>query len=337
MLNIQEINDKKQWEEFLVSPEISYFPFFQSWNWGEVQKKLGFTIFRQGLFDGSKLVGVCQVVDIPAKRGHYLHLRHGPVLLKTECCDVLIHQNKQLARQREASFIRMSPLVIEDAYSPGFFKKRGAIKAPIHNMDAQVCWVLDITKSEEEILKGMRKTHRYLVKKSQTMNISISRATIDTDVNQFLKFYNDFSHRKGFVAHSGVKEEYEEFKKDNQVVLFMAEYEKKLISAAMIAFVGNTAIYRHSASDSAHRDIPASYLIQWEAIKEAKKRGKSIYNFWGISPTENKNHPWYGLSLFKTGFGGEKVEFVPAYDFPLNLKYWKAHGIDLFTKWKKGY
>ena len=71
--------------------------------------------------------------------------------------------------------------------------------------------------------------------------------------------------------------------------------------------------YHHGASSYAHNKIPASYLPQWTAIRDALKRGDRVYNFWGIAPgtlTEEgfkisePKHPFGGVTLFKTGFGG---------------------------------
>jgi len=209
--------------------------------------------------------------------------------------------------------------------------------APLHNMDAEICWVLDITKPQEQLLREMRKSHRYLIRKAQTMNLTCIRSTNKSDIDRFMPLYKTLSEIKHFVPHGGVKEEFAAFSADNEEVLYMVEYEKKIIAGAMIAFVGNMAIYRHSASDKQYNHIPASYIIQWEAINEAKKRDLQYYNFWGIAPDDKPNHPWKGLTLFKTGFGGEKKEFLHAQDLPLTLGYVKNYLIETATKKIKGY
>jgi len=85
--------------------------------------------------------------------------------------------------------------------------------------------------------------------------------------------------------------------------------------------------------------IPVSYLLQWEAIKEGKKRGCKTYNFWGIAPESEleakKDHPWKGLSLFKKGFGGYKKEYVKTQDFPLSWKYWPIYLFEEIRKRKR--
>lgn len=334
MYKIQNIEDKKLWDDFL-DKAVDFYPLFQSWNWGEVQRRMGFDVIRIGIYSQKKLAGVCQIVNIPAKRGHYLHLRHGPAVLpfNHEVFKEIISYCSELAKKKGASFIRLSP-VIKKETAPLF---SGFRAAPIHNMDAEICWVLDLDKLEDELLKNMRKTHRYLIRKSKDLNIKIIRTKKASDIDNFIYLYKDLSERKHFVPHKGVREEYEVFARDNQAMLFLAEYQGKIISGALVSFVGNMAIYRHGASDANFREIPASYVLQWEAILEAKKRGMKLYNFWGIASTDSKSHPWYGLTLFKTGFGGRKVELIHAMDLPLSLSYWKTYLIESYTKLRKGY
>ena len=338
MIKIKEVSDKRAWTLFLNLVEP--FPYFQSWNWSEVLERLGDKVLRLGTYDSkNNLTGVCLVNKVKAKRGNYLHVRHGPVFLKFNLShfDNVLDCIKNIAVEENAAFIRISPLVKRDDIGIEFFKKRGFRDAPSHNMDAEICWVLDITKSEEELLRGMRKTHRYLIKKAKSLGIEIIGSKNPSDIKRFLPLYSDLSKRKHFVPHKGIAEEFGVFGKDDEAVLFLAKYKNKIISGALVMYVSGTAIYRHGASSFEYRDIPASYLLQWEAILEARKRGKKTYNFWGIAPTDAKNHPWQGLTLFKTGFGGYRLEFLHAQDLPLNLWYWKTYSIEYLTRIIKGY
>lgn len=340
MLQIEEISSKKTWEAFLEDKQITFYPFFQSWQWGQMQQLLGFTLWRIGVYKDKTLVAICQIISVPAKRGHYLHLRHGPVLIPFEksVFKALIEYTKQLAIKEKALFIRISPLVKKEFVDFLMLKNMGFRDAPIHNMDAEVCWVLDITKPEDQLLGEMRKTHRYLIRKASNMNIKIVRTKNVNDISAFIPLYKNLSDRKHFVPHKGVKEEFEVFAKDNKSMLFLAQYEKKIIAGALFSFIGNTAIYRHSASNERYSEIPAMYALLWEAIREAKKQKKELFNFWGIAPVGSSNrHPWRGLSLFKTGFGGRMEEFMHALDMPLGIWYWRTYAIELFTKIIKGY
>ncbi|MDP3726760.1 MAG: peptidoglycan bridge formation glycyltransferase FemA/FemB family protein [bacterium] len=339
MLRIKKIQNKAQWESFLNRKEIEFYPLFQSWNWGEVQKKLGFEIERIGIFDQEKFVGIALIVNVIAKRGHYLHVRHGPVFnpFKASYFKCFVQYIIKRTEEREASFIRISPLFRKKSVREDVFREFKFIKSPIHNMDAQVCWVLDITKPEEQLLKEMRKTTRYLIKRGVNSGLKVVKARSISDIKLFLNLYKKTAKKHGFVPHQGIAEEFAMFRKDKQAELFLVLFKKRVVSAALIIFCQDQAIYHHGASDTKYERLSPSYLLQWEAILEAKKRGKRLYNFWGIAPPSSKNHPWQGLTLFKTGFGGEVREFLPSHDLPLSLWYWKTYLIESITKLHKGY
>lgn len=338
MRRIEEVTDKKLWDNFIQNSKSTFSPFFQSWNWGELQTSIRNPIFRFGMYEENSLVGVCHAVSIDAKRGKYLHLRHGPILLDFEVqFDDMLQVIKEKAKKLRVDFIRMSPLLDAISFDQDFLKKRGFRNAPVHNMDAENTWVLDLDKSTETLLSEMRKSTRYLVRKAQNMDITITMSTKKEDFDMFLALYEVTSKRHSFIPHRGLREELEIFSKDNQAKLFLARYEGKVIAGALIIFYGNQAVYHHAASDTAFRDIPGPYLLQWEAIKEAKKERKKLYNLWGIVPPEKPKHPWQGLTLFKTGFGGRGLNFIHAQDLPLTSLYWKTFAIETVWRIKRGY
>ena len=112
MLTTQSITNKKIWENFLSNEYKGFFPLFQTWQWGDVQKSLGFAVERIGLFDQKKLVGIAQVVEIKAKRGHYLHVRQGPAIEnKKKYWSYFFQEIVRLGKQKHVAFIRISPLL----------------------------------------------------------------------------------------------------------------------------------------------------------------------------------------------------------------------------------
>ncbi|OGG34516.1 hypothetical protein A2363_04960 [Candidatus Gottesmanbacteria bacterium RIFOXYB1_FULL_47_11] len=297
--------DKNTWDAFVL--KTAPMALFQSWDWGEVEKKLGHKIWRL-TWPG----GIAQVVKVPARRGTFLHIRHGPV--GTIQLDDVI----ELAKKERAWFIRISPQVQKIDY-PGF------VPAPIHAMDAEVCRVLDLDKREDELLLGMRKSTRYEIKHASA-TVKKSR-----DIEKFIRLYDATAKRHNFVEHKGIREEFDSLDCD----LFLASHGGHLAAAAIIVYSGDQAIYHHGAS--VPNKFGASYLVQWEAIREAKRRGMKVYNFWGIAPDNAPNHPWQGLTAFKTGFGGREVRFIHAMDLPVSPWYVIPKTIEGIRKKIKGY
>jgi lipid II:glycine glycyltransferase (peptidoglycan interpeptide bridge formation enzyme) len=326
---MKEINSASDWDGFVK--RYSPMALFQSWTWGDVAKK-NHQVWRFGWFEADELVAVAQVQKVHARRGTFLHVRHGPIL-KNQNISVwkkVLGDLKELAKGEKAWFFRVSPLLeISDKHTQ-LYKVLRLRSAPIHAMDAELCWVLELDKSEDEILMGMRKTTRYEIKRAQKMGVTITK---DAKLDDFFALYKETSDRHKFVRHTGISEEVEVFGTD--VGIFNGMFEGKILASAIILFWGDQAIYHHGASIPSK--VPVSYLVQWEAIREAKKRGKKLYNFWGIAPEDNPKHPWRGITLFKTGFGGRQMAFMHAADLPVSPLYVIPKTIEQIRKKIKGY
>lgn len=332
---ISPIDDEPTWELFM----LAYAPnaLFQSWLWGEVQKRSGALVSRYGVYANGSLAGIFQVVEVRARRGPFLHVRHGPVLqsLNGELWNAVLSFLRTEAKKRGLWFVRMNPVLEESPEWQKIVSLAGLQPAAIHRMDGEYCWVLDLEKSEDELLAGMRKTTRYEIKRSGKEGIEVLSTTDPKSLADFFRLYSQTSSRHGFVPHKGIVEEFEIFGKKNQALLYLGKHGGQILSAAIILYYGNQAIYHHGASVPSK--YPASYAIQWEAIREAKKRGMKVYNFWGIAQENSKNHPWRGLTLFKKGFGGREIEYIHAQDMPISPLYFIPRTVESLRRVARGY
>ncbi|MCD5396172.1 MAG: peptidoglycan bridge formation glycyltransferase FemA/FemB family protein [Candidatus Pacebacteria bacterium] len=342
-MQIKEIADKNLWEKFLEGccPKT----FLQSWNWGEFSKRMGQKIWRLGVYENNQLLAACLSVKVKAKRGTFLMVEHGPNIKfkiqnsKFKILSIFLDKLKQIAKEEKASFIRVCPIWERTEENEEVFKKLGFRDAPIH-IHPEVSWILDLDKSEKELLYGMRKTTRYLIRQAQkNKDLEVVKSQSFEDLEKFYNLYQETVKRHKFVPFSFnyLKTQLEVFREDNQILIFLGKYKKEIISGAVIVYWQNGAFYHHGASLRKYSKIPASYLIQWEAIKEAKKRGSSFYSFWGIAPENRPNHPWRGLTLFKKGFGGRKEEYVKTKDYVLSSKYIINYLVETLRKIKRGY
>lgn len=334
-LTLETINSKDTWEQFILShsPEA----LFQSWLWGEVQKKAGIPVFRFGIMNGDKLVGIAQTVVVRARRGTFLHVRHGPIWVeqKKEYWQEFLSLFTSLARKEKAWFIRVSPLVANSQEFRQLFSSMHLVPASVHEVDAERCWVLDLDKTEDELLMGMRKTTRYEIRRAQKMGVIVKKSADAKDLTYFQTLYRATSQRHRFVAHTAIAEEFEIFAKEKKALLFLGFDGKKTVASAIILFYGNQAIYHHGAS--VFSKVPVSYLVQWESIREAQKRGIKLYNFYGIAPDDKPNHPWRGITLFKKGFGGREINYIHAQDFAVSPLYVIPRTIETMRRRFRGY
>ena len=98
--------------------------------------------------------------------------------------------------------------------------------------------------------------------------------------------------------------------------LLFAEYEQKILATILVIYFGNRATYLYGGSSAVNRNVMPTYLLHWEAIQRARSRGCTEYDFYGIDPFDQPDHPYYGFSRYKRHFGGEVFSAIGAYDLP---------------------
>jgi len=323
---VKEVDDKESWEKFILSHNPR--SFLQSWNWGETNKLMGDKVFRLGFFENGELIGVCLLIKQRAKRGPHFLVPGGPIMDwgNRKLVEFFIKTIKDLAKKEKVWFLRIRPELLETGENQKLFSDLGFIPAPMH-LHAENTWVLNIALDEEEILAGMRKNTRYSIRKSLKMDLTFEETT-DPKVSRILKKLQDETvTRHKFIGFPEkiFRAQLETFGKDNQASLFVCRKGKTPLVASIIIFYGDCAYYHHSASTSRFREIPSSYFLQWKIIQEAKNRGYKNYNFWGITPTDDLKHRFAGVTLFKKGFGGERVDWLHAQDLPTSPLYWLTY------------
>lgn len=335
-MEIKEISDKKTWERFVLSQRPNVF--LQSWNWGEVHRMLAKKIMRIGLFEKEKLVGVAQIIKEGAKRGSYFAIPGGPILLdwKKEQLAFLLKKLKTIAKKEETIFIRVRPNIENNAKNYRLFKQLGFVPAPMH-LHAETTLQIDLSQSEEEILANMRKNTRYSIRRAEREGVKTEVSKKLSDIDLLYKLQMETYERHKFVPFSKefFSKHFRAFLADDQIVLIKAVYKNKALAIGMFVFYGDTAIYHYSGSSSKYAKIPASYAMLWRAIKEAKKRSGKIFDLWGIAPTDDSRHRFAGVTLFKKGFGGKRVDYLPAQDLPLSRFYWLTFAFETMRRLKR--
>ena len=200
--------------------------------------------------------------------------------------------------------------------------------------------LIDLTKSENEILSAMRSKWRYNIRLAEKKGVVVRayRAKSDKEDNSsfdsdalraldiFYELYKTTASRDGIAIHA--KKYYEDLfalsashKDAPLITIYIASHEGENLASIITLFSKSEAVYLYGASSNAKRNLMPAYLLQWTAICDAKSYGSAVYDFYGMPPSDDKNHPMYGLYLFKTGFGGRIVHRPGSLDSPLSPLY----------------
>ncbi len=339
-MRIEIIESQTTWDDAVSGLQPN--TFLHSWAWKQVQEADGEHVDTLGFYEDDRIVAVALVITIHAKRGTQYLVPHGPLLKDVTCLPEVLRQLTAYYTQRSsddhAVVLRIAPLVELSSEIKALFASLGFRPAPMH-VHAELTWVLDIAKSETELLQGMRKTTRHAIIRAQREGVHVEIISDASAVERFWPLYEQTTTRHGFVAFQKqfIVAQAEIFGRNSQMFFAIASYENQDVAAAMLIHYGDTVFYYHGASLKTLSNIPAAQLLQWEAIREAKKRGAKVYNFWGIARDEEPNHPFAGITTFKKGFGGYAIDYLHAQDYVLSWKYWLLWAIETYRKKRRGF
>ena len=319
---IKDIDNKEEWDNFFLF--FDKRTFLNSWNWGEFRMNLGSKIWRKAVIKDGRIQALFLISKINSKKGSFLLLSHCPLSLCKESFKEAMEETISIAKKERVVFIRIAPIFnYEDIFNDLGFKISPSSVFPVKSLE------LNLIPDEDVILSGMRKSTRYLIKKElKDKSIKVLVSDDINDLDLFYNLQNKTAKKQGFkpFSYNYLKNEFETFLKDDQVRLVLGYHDQKCIAAAFIIFWGGKAFYHHGASILSK--VPVSYLVQWEAIREAKRRGCEQYNFWAIAPSDDPNHRWSGLTRFKKGFGGKEIEYSDTVDLPLSRRYLLTYWFD---------
>lgn len=312
--------DEADWESFLR--QIPHTPFTQNYVWGDFQKQLGKKVWRLGILADSSLVAILLLTKETSRFGSYLYSVDGPVALKWDFLPELKDYLHKLAVAESCSFVRLDPRIEASSHNEKFFDNAG-FKYSRALFQVHHGWVLDLAKTEEELLYGMRKTTRYEIRAGEKEGVRIEISEDPGKVGEFSRLLSATAGRKGFKGHNFdyLKTQFELLSQKEQVKLIFAYAGDQLRAGGYFIFYGDTVTYLYGGSLNVGPKTSASYLLQWRSIQEAKKLGFKYYDFWGVIAEDNPKHPWYGITLFKKGFGGQILPYLNAQDLSVSSSY----------------
>lgn len=320
--------DEKIWDSFILSRSGS---FLQSWIWGKFQETSGKKILFLKENDWQALA-----VIHPLKFNKtYFYIPHGPVLdssKRTECeifTDIL-NKIKSLAKDQGAIFLKIE-LKTSDQKIADTLSRLGFENSPI-TVQPQDTSVVNINKSEDEILKSFEKRCRNEISLAARKNVSFALDNSANGINNFLTLLGKTSNRDSFKTHPlpYYKNLIETLSPSGNADLFFAKLGSETISACLIVYFGSTASYIHAASCGAYR---AANALVWYAMKESKKKGCKEFDLYGVAPLNSgETHSWYGLTKFKESFSGKRTKYIGAYDYSFSDTWHSIYKLYRFKK-----
>lgn len=309
---------------------------FQTPFWGELKRRFGWTprwvrLDRHGAGGRRPAPGATEgrsaVSTLVLTRAIAPGIRMGYVPYPHPALDLGALATAVPETEMEAlTFLRIDPLSSRQlTASGGGPAGRRLWKAPV-DVQPPATTILDLSPDEEALLRGMKSKTRYNIRLAGRRGVRVREAGVD-ELGRWYSLYQETAARDRIAIHSAdyyrsLFEVAAEYRDEVELTLLLAEHEGDLLAGVILGSHGGETIYLYGASGNLKRNLMASHLLQWEAIRRARAAGSRRYDFFGIPPAEDPRHPMHGLYRFKVGFGGEIVERPGSWDSPLRrLRY----------------
>lgn len=332
--HLTDATDKAQWDQFITShPEAN---FLQSWDFYEFYRSRGNQVVRRLAWQGETIVGAYAGVVEDARRGRYLAIAGGPILDwdNRELVEAVFADIKTEGKRHRCVFVRVRPQLELSDTGLDLMHELGLRRAPMY-LSVEYAGVLDLTKDEEEIMKGMRQRLRRALRKADKNGITIAKSTDPKDIHEFYEIELQTAGRHRFVAFSEdfLTKQFAAFAPHGEAVLYTAKLGDEILAQNFMIFYGNEASYHYGVSSELGTKYSGAPLLHMEAMRDARQRGIKRYNFWGIVDEDDIHHRFYGVSKFKRGFGVDELKYIPAHDLVLNkAKYALNYAVETARK-----
>lgn len=288
-------------------------PLLQTWAWGDVQSQSGWRVERVQLAGGA-LASIQLRGRPPFERAY---VPRGPVPVDTTSLGALV----EWARARGLARLRIEPEVGSAAGS--LLSKLGF--SPATQVQPQYTMIVPLQPDPEAVMASFNRGTRYNIRLAAKRGVTVTEGR---DADEMARQAAASATRQGIrlppAAYYRLLLEHLPWCRT-----YVASVDASPAAAMLVIHHDQRGYYMYSGSNGEHRELKPVYAAKWEAIRRAVEEGCVDYDLWGVPPGPDRDHPWYGLWEFKSGFSGNLVEYVGCWDLVLSEL---RHGVGEVTE-----
>jgi hypothetical protein len=294
--------DSERWDAEL-GERASPAPLLQSWAWGEVQSRAGWSVER--IRAGPAMATVLLRKVGPAREAY---VPRGPAPATVTAVDSLV----EWSRSKRIARIVVEPEASGDlgeALAARGFAKTAAIQ-PQHTR------ILPLGPPGD-LLKTFKHGRRYNIRAGIKRGVEVEEGS---DAAELARQSAAVERRE---AISLPDKRYYQLLLDvlpwcRTYTAFTPDDHEPLATVLVARHDGRA--YSLFAGRSGRRpELMGNDLAWWTAISSAAEGGCKDFDLWGIPPPGSQpDHPWTGIGVFKSEFGGAEVAYCGAWELVLS-------------------
>lgn len=309
MISLQPCSDRDEWDDYVL--ENGGHPL-QLWGWGEVKAAHGWRVERLFAVDmDQQVIGGAQVLirTLPWPLRALAYVPRGPVADAEHAPGLLEALGSYVKSQYRAVALSIEPdwTELPSLLGNNWKKSDNTILIPR-------TLILDLNKSEEELMAPMaKKTRQYIRKSGAEEGLAVQQVKGPEYLNACLEVYHETARRAGFALH-GDKYYHDIFDMLGEASpVFAAFYDGEPVAFVWLVISGDTAFELYGGMTEKGQELRANYALKWHTILKMKEWGIERYDMNGLLND--------GVGNFKQGFADHEDMLVGTYDRALSPLY----------------
>jgi len=328
--------DEPAWQALLRASPAG--DFLHDWAWAEVA---AFDGEPQRRFlaeeDGQPVaIAAAQVRALPMGRSFW-YVPHGPVLdydhpRAGEWVRAMVIGLRAAGRNARAIAVKLEPRLEEGSAATAGF---GRLRHDARTLQVGQTRLVELG-DDEAMLAGLDKDTRYAVRRAEREGVAVRTVTNAADLGAIDALHGlvlETQQRAGFPRPplERYRTAWRALAGAGRATILEAHRDDQLLASGMLVVEGAQSFYLFSGS---LREAPgepkryASYALQWAMMRRARDLGSRVHDLWGIAPEgAGPEHPWFGVGLFKKGFGGRTVTWAGSWDIVVDPTLYRLRAI----------
>lgn len=305
MISLESCTEKSVWDDYVLDHEGHPL---QLWGWGDTKAAHGWTVDRVFVLDEDDIIGGAQLLIklLPGGIKTLVYVPRGPVVAEKNRAVVLDELAAYAKKVYKAIALTIEPHLREFDPPKGWRPSTNTILLPR-------TLILDLNKTEDDLLAVMAKKTRQYIRKSANEDIVIRHLKTREQVGQCLAIYHETAQRAGFALHDD-KYYFDIFDNLGEASpVFAAFHGEKMVAFLWLAVSQEVAFELYGGVNEEGQALRANYALKWHGIQTMKKWGVAEYDMNGLLND--------GISTFKQGFADHEDLLVGTYDKPLSMLY----------------
>lgn len=305
MIELQRCTDSETWDDFIM--DNGGHPL-QLWGWGQLKMAHGWVADRLFGYEDDVIVAAVQVLTrkFPMPIRAFSYAPRGPVGEQGTSSKFLNLAADYVKREHHSVALSIEPDMTEFDIPQGWAKVANTI-LPSKTI------MLDLTKSDSDLLAVMDKKTRQYIRKSAAEDITIRQIRGREELEKCLDVYHQTAHRAHFSLHND-QYYYDAFNLlGDHSPVFAAFIDDQPIAFLWLAISADKAFELYGGMNDEGQTLRANYALKWYAIRRTKEWGLTRYDLGGLIGD--------GVSNFKLSWAEGETNLAGTFDKPLSSFY----------------